>query len=75
MRIGIGYMVFGEKLDTFDESRKDLLEFQDAAIQFFLSLGKLMNEPPLYKYFPTKNYRQFVAAINCTRQHGEFMHI
>ena len=49
-------MVFGEKLDTFDESRKDLLEFQDAAIQLFLLLGKLMIEPPLYKYFPTKNY-------------------
>ena len=27
-------MVYGEKLDTFDESRKDLLKFQNAAMEF-----------------------------------------
>ena len=66
-------MVFGEKLDSFDESRNDLLEFQDSAVQLILLLGKLMIEPPLYKYFPTKNYRHFVALINRIRQHGEFI--
>ena len=66
-------MVFGERLDTFDESRKDLQEFQNAAIELVSSVGVLMNQPPLYKYYPTKTYRRFVAAINCTRKHGTFM--
>ena len=66
-------MIYGEKLDTFDESRKDLMEFQNATLELFLTLGMLINVPPLYKYFPTKNYRRFVAALNSARQHGEFM--
>ena len=66
-------MVFGERLDTFDESKKDLLVFQNAAIELLSSMAALVNEPPVYKYFPTKNYKRFVAAINCTRQHGEFV--
>ena len=70
---GIGYMVYGEKLDTFDESRKDLLEYQDAAIEIISLLIMLQRGPPLYRYFPTKNYRRFTAAINRTIQYGVFM--
>ena len=68
---GISYMVFGERLDTFDESRKDLQEFQNAAVELISLIGVLVNQPPLYKYFPTKTYRRFVAAMNCTRKYGK----
>ena len=70
---GISYMVFGERLDTFDESRKDLKEFQNAAVELVSLIGVLASQPPLYKYFPTKNYRRFVAAMKCTRKYGKCM--
>ena len=66
-------MVFGERLDTFDESRKDLQEFQNASIEAMSLVETLLNGPPVYKYFPTKTYQRFVGAINRTRQNG--MHI
>ena len=66
-------MVYGEKLNTFDESRKDLLEFQNAAIAFFELLFTLQIGPPLYKYFPTKTYRRFVQAITRIHEYGMFL--
>eukprot|EP00731_Ephydatia_muelleri_P017870 Em0010g968a len=68
---GIGYMTFGEKLDTFDESRKDLLRFQDAAIMLIGSISELINGIPLYKVFPTKAYRHFVYGMNYVVEYGE----
>ena len=63
-------MVYGERLNTFDESRKDLLEFQNAVIEL---LARIANASPLYKYFRTKIYRHFVAAVSCVHEHGTFM--
>ena len=68
--IAIGYMTFGEKLDTFDESRKDLLEFQDGTIKMIGSIAELSVGAPLYKVFPTKAYRDFVYGNNCILEHG-----
>ena len=66
-------MVYGERLNTFDESRKDLLDFQNAAVRFIELISAISNAPPLYKYFPTKIYRRFVAAVTCVHEHGTFM--
>ena len=71
--IGIGYMTFGEKLDTFDESRKDLLEFQDATIKFINSIAELSFGVPLYKLFHTKAYRDFVNGSNCILEYGMYL--
>ena len=49
-------MVFGEKQDTFDESRKDLLEYQSSVIDLISYFGRIMSSPPVYKYYPTKEY-------------------
>ena len=65
-------MVYGEKLNTFDESRKDILEFQNAASAFVESTATLITEPPFYKYFPTKTYRRFVRAISHIHEYGMF---
>ena len=66
-------MVFGEKLDTFDESRKDLLEFQTTAIELISSIAMIFTSPPVYKYYPTKEYRKFVKVINKTLEQGKFL--
>ena len=63
---GVNYMVFGERLNTFDDSRKDLQEFQNASIEPMSLVDMLLNGPPVYKYCLTKNYQHFVGAINCT---------
>ena len=65
-------MTFGEKLDTFDESRKDLLRFQDAAIMLIGSISELINGIPLYKVFPTKAYRHFVYGMNYVVEYGMY---
>ena len=70
--IGIGYMTFGEKLDTCTESRKDLLEFQNAAIKLIRSIFALVFGSPLYKVFPTKAYRDFVYGLNYTLKYGMY---
>ena len=66
-------MTFGEKLDTFDESRKDLLEFQDTTIKFINSLAELSFGVPLYKLFPTKAYRDFVNGSNYILEYGMYL--
>eukprot|EP00731_Ephydatia_muelleri_P017926 Em0010g1024a len=70
---GIGYMTFGEKMDTFDESRKDLLEFQDATIKFMNSIVDVTYGAPLYKLFPTKGYRDFVNGSNYILEYGMYL--
>ena len=63
-------MVFGEKVNTFDESIKDLLNFENAAIEFIELLAAIGTAPPLYKYFPTKIYRRFVRALTRVHEYG-----
>ena len=70
--IGIGYMTFGEKLDTFNESR-DILEFQDAAMKMIGSISELIIGTPFYKVFPTKAYKDFLYGNNYVMEYG--MHI
>eukprot|EP00731_Ephydatia_muelleri_P038436 Em0760g2a len=70
---GIGYMTFGEKLDTFDESRKDLLEFQDVSIKMNRSVVELTLGAPLYKLFPTKAYSDFVNGNNYILEYGMYL--
>ena len=66
-------MTFGEKLDTFDDSRKDLLEFQDAAMKIIGSLVELTLAAPFYKLFPTKAYRDFLYGNNYILKYGMYI--
>ena len=66
-------MVYGEKLDTFDESRKDLLKFQNAAMEFIGLFARIGTLPPLYKYFPIKTYRRYVEAVTRVQEYGMFL--
>ncbi|KAL5469466.1 hypothetical protein EMCRGX_G030723 [Ephydatia muelleri] len=67
---GICFMVYGERLDTFDDSKTDLQEFQNAAIQLIGSLASIANRPPLYKVFPTPTYRHFAQALTDVHKYG-----
>ena len=67
-------MVYGERLDTFDDSKTDLLEFQNAAIQLIGSLASIGIRPPLYKVFPTPTYRRFAQALTDVHKYGTFFH-
>eukprot|EP00731_Ephydatia_muelleri_P031105 Em0022g619a len=62
---GIGYMTLGEKLDTFDESKKDLQEFEKISLDYAKNVEVIVFAPPLYKFFPTKAYRDFKRATDC----------
>ena len=64
-------MVYGEKLNTFDDSKTDLIEFQNAAIQLIELLSVMSSIPPLYKLFPTPTYRRFVQALNGVHKYGK----
>ena len=66
-------MTFGEKLDTFDDSRKDLLEFQDAVVMMVGSVAELTLAAPFYKLFPTKAYRDFLYGNNYTLKYGMYL--
>ena len=68
--IGIGYMTLGEKLDTFDESKKDLQEFEKISLDYAKNVEVIVFAPPLYKYFPTKAYRDFKRATDCMYEKG-----
>ena len=70
---GIGYMVFGERLNTFDESRKDLMEFQNAAVKLTQSIQGLNWTGSWIKYYPTKPVRDFLEGANYIRNYGMFM--
>ena len=40
---------------------------------FIELLAHIANAPPLYKYFPTKINRHFVAAVSRIHEHGTLM--
>ena len=66
-------MVFGERLNTFDESKKDLMEFQNAAVKFIQSLQGLNWTGSWIKYYRTKPVRDFLEGMDFIRKYGMFM--
>ena len=63
-------MTLGEKLDTFDESKKDLQEFEKISLDYAKNVEVIVFAPSLYKYFPTKAYRDFKRATDCMYEKG-----
>ena len=66
-------MVFGERLNTFDESKKDLMEFQNAAVKFIQSLQGFYLTGSWIKYYRTKPFRDFLQGMDFIRKYGMFM--
>ena len=66
-------MVFGERLNTFDESKKDLMEFQNAAVKFIQSIQGLHWTGSWIKYYHTKPVRDFLEGMDSIRKYGMFI--
>ncbi len=71
---GAAYIVFGEKLNTYDDSQQHLIEFEEAARKLTEATSGLMLSPPLYKIYPTKPYRVFVKAYKAVMKKGKISH-
>ena len=58
----MAFFVFSEKLNVYDDSNADYIE--TAGIAFIGSLGTISLSLPLYKYFSTKAYRNFISSVD-----------
>ncbi|XP_064401044.1 1,25-dihydroxyvitamin D(3) 24-hydroxylase, mitochondrial-like [Halichondria panicea] len=65
-----GKFVFGADLDLLVNPKEEDVKFLDNVDRFFEGIGKLINEPALYKIYKNKFYYSFMDAIKGTFSHG-----
>ena len=56
--------MFSEQLDVYDDTNSDYIEMDKAAKAFVGSVLGIMTAIPLYKFFPTKIYRNYLSNID-----------
>ena len=56
--------MFSEKLNVYDDTNPDYIEMEDAAKAFVGTLASIVNAVPLYKYFPSKIYHNFLSSMD-----------
>ena len=69
--VGTAYFVFGENLNVYDDSDVTQREFMSAGLKFIEQLTQV-SPFPIYKFFPTKSYRELVKTIGRMRELGLF---
>ena len=62
--------VYNKDLRVIDSGDKDVLAFINAVKTSFTCMYKVGFEPPLYKIFPTKLYREMSGALKEVRGFG-----
>ena len=60
----MSFLVFSEKLDVYDDTNLDYIEMDKAAKAFIGSIIGIATAFPLYKFFPTKIYRNYLGNID-----------
>ena len=55
--------MFNTDLHALDEPTEETEQFIEAVQLFFECIGKLIVEPPLYKLYPNKLYRDFNKSL------------
>ena len=55
--------MYNTELDVFNNPSKETEQFIDGVTFLFESIAKVMTEPPLYKIYPNKLYRDFKRNI------------
>ena len=55
--------MFNTDLHALDEPTEVTEQFIEAVQLFFECIGKLIVEPPLYKFYPNKLYRDFNKSL------------
>ena len=63
--------MFSETLDVYSGKDERFKRFQDAAIKFIGSLADVASAAPLYKFFPTKPYREYLQKLNAVQDVGK----
>jgi len=56
--------VYGEKINTYTKADPIQQEFINAGLDYIQYLGKITTALPLYKIYPTKNYRTYVNIVH-----------
>ena len=64
--------MYGEKINIYSGADPLQEEFIKAALEYIDSLVKIASAPPLYKWFPTKTYRNFVRIVKRMQEVGMF---
>ena len=67
--VGTAYFVFGENLNVYDDSDVTQKEFMSAGLKFIHQISRV-SPLPIYKFFPTKSYRELVKTIGRMRELG-----
>ena len=49
-------------------------EFMEAGLDYIRSIGIILNSLPLYRIFPTKNYRDYTRIVRRMQKAGEYIH-
>lgn len=73
--IGVSYLVYGEKIDTFSTSDPEHHDFIEAATHFLQSFPAVMSGPILVKMFPSRRYRDYMKAAKKMHQLGKKMEV
>ncbi len=68
--IGISYFVYGEKINIYSDIEPVQKEFMEAGLEFISYISRITSALPLYKLFPTKVYRDYVAIVKRMNQTG-----
>ncbi len=58
-----GKFVFGADLDLLVNPKKEDVEFLDKVDEWFVALGRVAYEPPLYKFFKNDLYKSFYRGF------------
>jgi cytochrome P450 len=67
--VDVSEIIFDERLQCVDENKRDPTtdEFVKRIDEFFVLFGILAFQPPIWKYYPTKDWKAFEA-------HGRFIY-
>ena len=56
--------MFSEKLNVYDDTNPDYIEMEDASKAFIGTLASIVYAVPLYRYFPSEVYRNFLSSMD-----------
>ena len=68
---GATRVIFNEDVDTFSGKNPKAMEFVEATLAFIRSIGEIGRSLPLYKIYPTKPYKEYVANYSRIQRLGK----
>ena len=62
--------MYGEKIKIYTDIEPVQKEFMEAGLEFIDSISTVAFSLPLYKFFPTKVYRDYVGILKRMKRSG-----